>query len=33
MVGRDECRAWFLLGLGTEMVIDPAPEQHMEAVG
>ena len=32
MMGRNECGADLLLGLRAEMIIDPGPEQHIEAV-
>ncbi|MCK9288369.1 MAG: hypothetical protein M0P29_12490 [Sphaerochaetaceae bacterium] len=30
VIGSDERRAAFPLGLGAEMVVDPVPEQHLE---
>ena len=32
MMGRDESGADLLFGLGTEMIVNPGPEQHIEAV-
>ena len=32
MMGRDKSGADLLFGLRTEMIVDPGPEQHIEAV-
>ena len=32
MMGGDKCRADILFGLGAEMIVEPGPEQHIEAI-
>jgi len=32
MMGGDKCGADLLFGFRTEMIVDPGPEQHIEAI-